>query len=312
LRRRGAADMAEANRLLIDVVAAEPRFARAHVLLGEAYLLNTDEGALVEQEVSSALANMHASLARSLDPGLGGIDMILGNIANENNNPLAALNYYEQAIRLEPENPRPYHWRGSIYHILGYRDLCKHDLEKALELDPQNPNVHYAFASCLLMGAGDFDRAVELAERGSGLGNPDGYILTVLAEDLRGDRAAAMAHLLRFVEEIEPQNETFAALLAHWQDKGAGEPLPREQLDTTDERILLFRGETEAVLQSLTQDGFQNNVIRDFWADRYSELRGDPRFMTELEVYGAFDVWRELGPPPGCRVSGETFSCQPQ
>jgi len=312
LRRRSAADMQEANRLLIDVVATEPRFARAHVLLGETYLLNTEEGALVESEIGIALANMHASLARSLDPGLGGIDMIQGNIAGDNNNPLAALNYYEQAIRLEPEEPRPYHWRGMIYQALGYRDLCIQDLEKALELDPQNPNVHYAFANCLLTDAGDFDRAVELAERGSGLGNPGGYILAVLAEELRGDRAAAMGHLLHYVEEIDPQSEDYAALLAHWQGKDAGKPMTREQLDTADERILLFRGETEAYLQTLTQDGFQNSVIRDLWADRYSELRRDPRFMAELEAFGAFDVWRELGPPPGCQVSGETFSCQGQ
>ena len=312
LRRRSAADMQEANRLLIDVVAAEPRFARAHILLGEVYLSNTREGALVAQEIGLALANMHASLARSLDPGLGGIDMIQGNIAGDNNNPLAALNYFEQAIRLEPEEPRPYHWRGMIYTTLGYRDHCKQDLEKALELDPQNPNVHYAFANCLLMGAGDFDRAVELAERGPGLGNPGGYILAVFAEYLRGDRAAAIGHLLHYVEEIETQDEGYAALLAYWQGKDAGEPLTREQLDTMDERILLFRGETEAMLQRLTQDGFQNNVIRDLWADRYSELRRDPRFMAELEAYGAFEVWRELGPPPGCQVSGETFSCQGQ
>jgi hypothetical protein len=34
--------------------------------------------------------------------------------------------------------------------------------------------------------------------------------------------------------------------------------------------------------------------------------------MAELEAYGAFEVWRELGPPPGCQVSGETFTCQVQ
>jgi TolB-like protein len=41
LRKRNDEDVDAGNRLLIDVVAAEPLFARAHVLLGEAYLLNT-------------------------------------------------------------------------------------------------------------------------------------------------------------------------------------------------------------------------------------------------------------------------------
>ncbi len=315
LRRRHADDMQEANRLLIDVVAAEPRFARAHILLGEAYLLNTREGALVEEKVGLALANMHASLARSLDPGLGGIDMIMGNIAAENSNPLAALKYYEQAIKLEPGEARPYHWRGMIYNALGYRDRCIQDLGKALELDPQNPNVHYAFASCLLMGAGDFDRAIELAERGPALGNPGGYVLTVLAEELRGDRAAALGHLLRYVEMLDTQKEAYAALLAHWQGQDAGQPLTREQVDT-DYHVLFLWGDTEAdkeaILQEVTREGFQLGVIRVLWADRHAELRRDPSFMAALEAYGAFEAWRELGPPPGCRVIGESFSCQAQ
>ncbi len=115
LRRRHADDMQQANRLLIDVVAAEPRFARAHILLGEAYLLNIREGALVEDKVGLALANMHASLARSLDPGLGGIDMIMGNIAGDNNNPWAALKYYEAGHQAGA--------RGSQAVSLARRDL---------------------------------------------------------------------------------------------------------------------------------------------------------------------------------------------
>jgi TolB-like protein len=316
LRRRDWADMQEANRLLIDVVAAEPRFARAHILLGEVYLLNDQEGALVEPKIGLALANMHASLARSLDPGLGGIDMILGNIANENNKPWAALKYYDQAIRLEPGEARPYHWRGQLYTILGYRDRCSQDLEKALELDPQNPNVHYAFANCLLMSPEDFDRAVELAEHGPSLGNSGGYILAVIAEDLRGDRAEALRHLVHYVEEIRPSDKAYDMLLGHWQGDYVGESLPPEQLETIDSHILFLWGNTErdkeAILQRVIQDGFQTNVIRMLWNERYSELRGDPRFMSALEASGAFEVWRELGPPPGCRVSGETFSCQVQ
>jgi len=310
LRRRGAADMQEANRLLIDVVAAEPRFARAHVLLGEAYLLNTREGALVEPKIGSALANMHASLARSLDPALGGIDMIQGNIAQDNDDPLTALKFYEQAIRLEPEEARPYHWRGQLYSLLGYSDRCKQDTEKALELDPQNPNVHYVFAQCLLMGAGEFDRAIELAEHGSSLGNQGGYILTVLAEELRGDRAAALGHLIYYVENITTDNEGYAGLLANWQGKGTREPMILVDPGTADTLIPIFRGDTEVIFQMLEQqDESRNSMIRNLWADRYTELRRDPRFMTALEASGILEVWRELGPPPGCQVSGETFNC---
>ncbi|MGB5290060.1 MAG: hypothetical protein WBN41_01245 [Lysobacterales bacterium] len=37
------------------------------------------------------------------------------------------------------------------------------------------------------------------------------------------------------------------------------------------------------------------------------------RNVTRVAIaYGAFEVWRELGPPPGCQVSGDTFTCQVQ
>ena len=116
LRQRTGEAMREANRMLIEIVEAEPNFARAHVVLGEAYMLNyiTPAGLpLVPDSVAVSQARMHAETARRLNPKLAGINLILGSIAeNVDNDPVAALNHYTRAMELEPNEPRPYHWRG--------------------------------------------------------------------------------------------------------------------------------------------------------------------------------------------------------
>ena len=41
----------------------------------------------------------------------------------------------------------------------------------------------------------------------------------------------------------------------------------------------------------------------------YQAIRSDPRFIDYLDRSAILDVWRELGPPAGCRAVGETFTC---
>jgi adenylate cyclase len=309
MRRRSAEDIQEGNHLLIDVVAAEPRFARAHVLLGEAYLLNEELRDVVGTELVFKLANMHASLARELDPKLGGIEMILGNIA-QRDNPLKALRHYERATELEPIEPRPYHWRGLLYTTLGYGERCAADLERALELDPQNPNVHFAFAACLMV-SGEWDRAVELATHGATLGNTGGYILAVNARYQQGDIDEALRHLRYYQEELGNDDEDLALRGELIAGRLSEADLTEEQLDQLGNGLIILTN-PDPMLQVLAdgQSGDINpTVIGQLWGAGRQVFRQDPRFIDFLERIGALDVWRELGPPAGCRAEGDTFTC---
>ena len=310
LRKRNSEDLDAGNQLLIDVVAAEPRFARAHVLLGEAYLLNDTLRNLVGIDFLAKLANMHASLAREIDPNLGGIDMILGNIA-QSGEPLKALTHYKRAIELEPMEPRPYHWRGLLYNAMGYGERCRVDLDRALELDPQNPNVHFALASCLLV-SGDWDRAVEIASHGATLGNAGGYSLTIMARYQQGDIDETLRHVAYLQKELGEDDEGLA-LFGEILSGGIAETdLNDEQIKSLGITWAGFLDNPEPALQLIAASETGEigmGQMGGVFGPGYQAIRQDSRFIDYLDRSGILDVWRELGPPAGCRAVNETFTC---
>ena len=310
LRKRNSEDLDAGNQLLIDVVAAEPRFARAHVLLGEAYLLNDTLRNLVGIDFLAKLANMHASLAREIDPNLGGIDMILGNIA-QSGEPLKALTHYKRAIELEPMEPRPYHWRGLLYNAMGYGERCRADLDRALELDPQNPNVHFALASCLLV-SGDWDRAVEIASHGATLGNAGGYSLTIMARYQQGDIDETLRHVAYLQKELGEDDEGLA-LFGEILSGGIAETdLNDEQIKSLGITWAGFLDNPEPALQLIAASETGEigmGQMGGVFGPGYQAIRQDSRFIDYLDRSGILDVWRELGPPAGCRAVNETFTC---
>ncbi len=310
LRKRNAESVDAGNRLLIDVVAAEPQFARAHVLLGEAYVINNALTDLVGEDFLLKLANMHASLAHEINPNLSGIEMILGHIAQKKE-PLKALGHYRRAIELEPMEPRPYHWRGLLYHMLGYGDRCLIDLERALELDPQNPNVHYALASCLMI-SGDWDRTVEIATRGATLGNPGGYSLTVNARRQQGDIEAALQHLVYAQEELGNDDEGLALLGEILSGRITEDGLTDEQIDTLGLELTPLLDNPEPALKLIAASApgeIERNTIGEMFGSGNRAIQSDPRFIDYLDRSATLEVWRELGPPAGCRAVQETFTC---
>jgi TolB-like protein len=310
LRKRETESVDAGNRLLIDVVAAEPQFARAHVLLGEAYLINNALTDLVGMDFILKLANMHASLARDIDPSLSGIEMILGNISQKNE-PLKALGHYQRAIELEPMEPRPYHWRGLMYNALGYGDRCLVDLERALELDPQNPNVYFALASCLMV-SGDWDRAVEIATQGATLGNSNGYSLAISASVQQGDIEGALQQLVYAQEELGNDDEGLALIGEIMSGRISEDELTDEQIETLGLDGSIFLRNPEPALQFIAASAPGEigwGAMGGLFGAGLQAIRSDPRFIDYLDRSATLEVWRELGPPAGCRAVNETFTC---
>ena len=310
MRKRDTESVDAGNHLLIDVVAAEPKFARAHVLLGEAYLLNITLTDLVGRDFLQKLANMHASLAHEIDPNLGGIEMILGNIA-QSKAPLKALRHYQRAIELEPMEPRPYHWRGLMYNMMGYGDRCLADLDRALELDPLNPNVHFALASCLISSA-DWDRAVEIATHGATLGNPGGYGLAISARYQQGDIEGALQQLVYAQEKLDFDDEGTRLVGELLSGRMTENELTDEQIEALGRDGAVYLNNPEPALQYIAASApgeIRWGKLGALFGAGYKAIQSDPRFIGYLDRSGILDVWRELGPPAGCRAVNETFTC---
>jgi tetratricopeptide (TPR) repeat protein len=93
--------------------------------------------ALRESQPSRALDD--AKAAKSLNPL--SIDPLLAQAAAEEarGDQEAALRAYQDAVRLQPENPRPWYELGQFELSSGLRDRGIQDLERSRELDPLGP-----------------------------------------------------------------------------------------------------------------------------------------------------------------------------
>ncbi len=314
LRQRTGEAMREANRMLIEVVEAEPEFARAHVVLGEAYLLNRQDGRgipLVPESVARSQARLHAETARRLNPELSGIDLILGFLEFRGNDNVAAFDHYSRAMALEPDEPRPYHWRGWQLCGNGLIDRGVADLSRALELDPKNPNVFLLMATCLL--GGDNPQAARvLSKKGLELGAESVAAgILVRAELALGNREAAIELIQGMLEgSITPERAEFLRQVIRSLDPDAPQDAERtnEQPPDPDWALQLALNRYDEYLEALAGTPLFA-VNPGVWSVRHSAMRRDPRFPALMEKIGAFDLWRELGPPADCRVDGDGFTC---
>jgi len=318
LRQRTGEAMREANEMLIGIVEAEPDFARAHVVLGEAYLLNRNLPAglpLVPDPVAVSQARLHAGKARELNPRLSGIDLILGSIAeNVDKDQAAALAHYTRAIELEPNEPRPHHWRGLMLCGSGFHARGLTDLRRALKLDPQNPNVHFSIADCLLSGDNP-EPARTLARQGVALGNPGGTGLIAIAELAVGNRPAAIEVIEGIIEsEVTPEYAGFLRQVI--EQLGADASVPPQPMgpaileqQPSDQGLLLELARYDHYLEALATQDSPPTGNPGLWSNRHAEMRRDPRFIAVMDRFGVVDLWHEIGPPPDCRPEGDAFTC---
>jgi len=317
LRQRTRDAMREANEMLIEIVEAEPGFARAHVVLGEAYLLNRNSYSglpLVPDSVAVSQARLHAAMARELNPRLSGIDLILGSIAGDiQNDQVAALEHYSRAIELEPNEPRPYHWRGMLLCEAGFLVRGLADISRVLTLDPDNPNGRLAAASCLLSGNNPL-AARALAREGVELGNPIGTGLIAIAELALGHRQAAVEIIQDILrsgfdpDKAQSHRDILRQLAANTSmEPEPGQAEPREESDS-DIGMLLAIGGYDSFFEKLAkQDSLP--LLAGHWSNQHAEMRRDPRFIEVMTRFGFVDLWKNLGPPPDCRADGESFTC---
>ena len=85
-----------------------------------------------------------------------------------------AIEDYNEAIRIDPEDPLAYDNRGNAYAGTGDHDRAIEDYEKAISVTEESQRKHLLFADfnpnkalihfdrgCAYIGKGDFDKAIE-------------------------------------------------------------------------------------------------------------------------------------------------------
>jgi TolB-like protein/Tfp pilus assembly protein PilF len=304
MRRRNEVDMAEATRLSEEVLAEAPDFPRGLIQLAET---------LVQGPTRSTSTPQIEELTRTaltLDPELAGGYMMLGMIEQDADNPLGAIRHLQKAIELDPNEPRPHHWLGINYANIGYLEKGRVKLQTAVDLEPDHANAN-GYLGFVLLLSGDFDDAVRHFTEQVRLGNEFGSTRLVYVEVLKGDMEQARA-TLRKLDGVLPDD---ADRVKRYLDAYENPDLLDAYLDTLaaipeyDWHVifeLYSLGQYEQVLD--LQFGF-DQIPRESWSDIFAEARSLPRFMEMVKIQNLDDVWDELGPPPACRKTADGYDC---
>ncbi|MFO7940873.1 MAG: tetratricopeptide repeat protein [Bacteroidales bacterium] len=90
-----------------------------------------------------------------------------------------ALDDYSKAIELDPDNPNVYIYRGTLYFGNEDYTLAIEDFEKVILLDPNNPSAYYNLGMAYLK-LEDTDKACKNFHKGCELGNKNACRMVIM------------------------------------------------------------------------------------------------------------------------------------
>ena len=195
------ADTEEAVQLLEQAVTLDPNFAPAHVELGHAYRIKSNQRWSSEPAKDLNRASDLAQRAITLDPALAEAHALLGSVYVLQGRFEDALAANERAIALNPNDADSYARLAVALTRAGHPKQAIDNIKDAIRLDPFYPPIYLAYLGRAHYLAREYDKAVPVlkrcAERVPELSTCRGWL------------AASYAQLSRNVSAREE--------LAHWR-----------------------------------------------------------------------------------------------
>ncbi|MFN3947090.1 MAG: tetratricopeptide repeat protein, partial [Aquificaceae bacterium] len=103
----------------------------------------------------------------AIDPNNYQLNLLMGNLKNEEEDYEEALKYINKAIEIDPKDYRGYFLRAIVYDKKGQILSAEKDLRKALELNPEDKDLlnHLGYSLLLWYEGARLEEAQELIEK---------------------------------------------------------------------------------------------------------------------------------------------------
>ena len=316
LQARGATNLADAVRLLEQVVERTPTYAPAWALLAETYFVragipdNIDSVEDLRHWAKESLDNTEAagSRAMALDPNLAAAYDAAGLVAWARGKPLEADQLFRRGLALDPDNSSLLFSHAIRLSIAGHLKEGLEFAQKAYAVEPLNFQLAASLVSFLWVN-GQTDAAIAQAK--SLRPTDRAPLLAVIYASLGRYREAADA-LTEIASESTTARDAMRLLRTAPAGAVSAQSLPK--LTGILDSIYLHVGAPERAM-----DNYERRVqagviagtrLAHFWHPSYAALRRTERFKTLVRASGLIDYWRAKGWPEVCRPVGyDDFVC---
>jgi len=143
-----------------SAVEIDPKWAEGYVGIADCYNILAYYNGLAPKEAYSK-SEKTARKALVLDPSLGEAHAAIGVVKRDYEWDWAgAEQHFQRAIELNPGCVDAYHWRGTMFGMLGHHREALNEKMKALELDPLSP-VYRTDVGRVQYFVREYDQAIE-------------------------------------------------------------------------------------------------------------------------------------------------------
>jgi TolB-like protein/lipoprotein NlpI len=299
VNKRGASSLRDAIALFTQAIERDPRFARAHAGLGDAYgLLPLWSNRPIDSLAPLALGAIERAIA--LDSTLAEAHASQGSVLQLLWRWGEAQRSLRRAIALDPEYATAHQWLGEALIIQGRVAESADALRRSVELDPVSP-IKWASYSFVLALGGRHDEARAAHDRSTQLDSA--LVLARYFSTWNALSAGRPAEALREAKVIEPLADRYPPVFgvlgycyALTGDRAAAQAL-LARLETTARShrgyaaavgmVYLGLGDRANALSWLERSAREREAFfgsTSLAASVFDPLRTEPRFTTLLHT----------------------------
>jgi TolB-like protein len=321
-----AKDPQNAEQILLQAVALDPKFAEAYELLAYSYWHQT--GWLIPDAEGRKLMGEAAAKALAIDP-----DLVFAEALYESRNPSAYLRQIQALIRAARDEPGKTEILEAIIwnlQVVGYLQEALSVAERYVERDPLLPAANYYLGNALY-AVGRTSEALTALELADQLGHihAKAYISAVNTVEKRDD--IAIPYYEAWVQQHGLSSDWVKELITNARDSVTGQ----EYLDRRIPQIVASMPEEQA---AVWQRYLANSYLFFGYLDRFFEVILDyeldstladaetviysatvyrrmgftahPKYLDVAELMSLIDVWEQRGPPDFCEKVDSQWVCE--